>query len=142
MPREVRYDATAERLYIGTGYIDHVSPAVWAYEVSGKPVIAHWFSYRCFDRTRPIIGERSAPSPLGDIQSLGWLAEYTTELLNVINVLGRLLLLEPEQQAVLEEICAGAIITAGEFDEALKSMPAVTKKKLVVTRNPKQGELL
>ena len=142
MPQELRYEAVAERLWIGTGYIDNVSPAVWAYEVSGKPVIAHWFSYRCLDRSRPIIGERREPSPLGDIQPPGWLAEYTTELLNVINILGRLLLLEPQQQAILIEICDGPIIAADELGEAVKSMPAAKKKKLLVTRNPKQGELL
>jgi predicted helicase len=115
MPQELRYDAAAERLYIGTGHIDHVSPAVWAYEVSGKPVLEHWFGYRGLDRNRPIIGERREPSSLGDIQPSGWLAEYTTELLNVINILGRLVLLEPKQQAVLEEICDGTIITADEL---------------------------
>ena len=142
MPDELRYDAAAERLYIGAGHIDHVPAAVWAYEVSGKPVIAHWFSYRCRDRSRPIIGERREPSPLGNIQPKGWLAEYTTELLNVINVLARLVLLEGRQNAVLTEVCAGAIITADEMAAAVKTMPPLKKKKLLVMRNPKQGELL
>lgn len=34
MPHDFDYDAAARRLKIGTGFIDVVSPAVWAYEVS------------------------------------------------------------------------------------------------------------
>jgi hypothetical protein len=90
MPDSISYDAGAHRLWIGAGHIDNVSPEVWAYEVSGKQVLTQWFSYRRRTRTRPIIGDRRLPSPLGDIQPSGWLAEYTTELLNVLHVLGRL----------------------------------------------------
>ena len=64
-------------------------PRVWAYEVSGKQVLTQWFSYRKANRERPIIGDRRQPSKLGDIQPDHWLAEYTTELINVLNVLGR-----------------------------------------------------
>jgi hypothetical protein len=142
MPEELRYDEPAQRLYIGTGYIDKVSPAIWAYEVSGKPVLAHWFSYRCRDRSRPIIGERREPSPLGTLQPAGWLSEYTTELLNVVNVLGRLILLESKQEAVLEEICSGTIISSDDLDKAQKPHINVAKSKRGRVRNPKQGELL
>jgi hypothetical protein len=41
------------------------------------------------------MGDHRPPSPLGDIQPDYWLAEYTTELLNVLNVLGLLVDLEP-----------------------------------------------
>jgi hypothetical protein len=92
---------------IGSGFIDNVSPAVWRYEVSGKRVLTQWFSYPKKNRERPIIGDRRPPSKLGDIQSNHWLAEYTTELLNVLNVLGYLVELEPTQAHVLEEICEG-----------------------------------
>ena len=94
MPETIAYNPVARRLQIGAGYVDNVSPEVWAYEVSGKQVLTQWFSYRGRDRSRPIIGDRRPPSPLGDIQPTGWLAEYTTELLNVLNVLGRLVKLE------------------------------------------------
>jgi len=82
------YDPAKQRLLIGSGYVENVSPAVWNYEVSGKQVLSQWFSYRRKNRERPIIGDRRPPSPLGDVQPDHWLAEYTTELLNVINVLG------------------------------------------------------
>jgi len=43
------------RLLVGQGYVENVEPAVWNYEVSGKQVLLHWFSYRKKDRERPII---------------------------------------------------------------------------------------
>ena len=113
-PDTIDYDPAKRQLKIGAGRIDHVPPEVWAYEVSGKQVLRQWFSYRKKDRARPIIGDRRPPSPLGDIQPDHWLPEYTTELLNVINVLGLLVRLEPAQAALLEEICEGPLIAAAE----------------------------
>lgn len=107
MPDEISCDEAKQRLLVGTGFIDNVSLAVWQYEVSGKRVLNQWFSYRKKDRERPIIGDRRPPSKLGDIQPDHWLAEYTTELLNVINVLALLVELEPNQAKLLEAICDG-----------------------------------
>jgi len=118
MPNTIDYDATKQRLLIGTGYVENVPPAVWRYEVSGKQVLLQWFSYRRRDRERPIIGDRRPPSPLGLIQPDHWLAEYTTELINVLNVLGWLVELEPQQAALLEKICAGPTMSVDELSVA------------------------
>ncbi len=107
MPDEIEYDETRHRLLIGKGFIDNVPAAVWQYEVSGKRVLTQWFSYRKKNRERPIIGDRRPPSKLGDIQPDHWLAEYTTELLNVLHVLALLVEMEPAQAKLLEEICGG-----------------------------------
>ena len=80
---------------------------MWQYEVSGKRVLTQWFSYRKKNRERPIIGDRRPPSKLGDIQPDHWLAEYTTELLNVLHVLALLVEMEPAQAKLLEAICGG-----------------------------------
>jgi hypothetical protein len=56
------------------------------------------------------MGDRRPPSKLGEIQSGHWLAEYTTELLNVLHVLTLLVEMEPEQAQILEEICDGATL--------------------------------
>ena len=104
IPDEIGYDETKHRLAIGRGYIDNVPVAVWEYEVSGKRVLTQWFSYRKKNRERPIIGDRRPPSALGDIQLDHWLAEYTTELLNVLHVLALLVELEPMQAEALEAI--------------------------------------
>ena len=113
-PDSIDYDAAARRLKIGTGFIDNVPPAVWAYEVSGKNVLRQWFSYRKKNRERPLIGDKRKPSPLGDIQPDHWLPEYTSELINVLNVLALLVQLEPRQADVLERICDGPLLPASK----------------------------
>lgn len=88
---------------------------MWKYEVSGKQVLWHWFSYRCRDRSRPIIGTRRPPSPLDKIQPEGWLAEYTTDLLDLLDVLGRLIAIEPAQADLMDRICAGPLLEIGDL---------------------------
>ena len=123
-PDRIDYDATNSRLRIGDGFIDNVSRAVWEYEVSGKQVLVQWFSYRRLDRSRPIIGDRRPPSPLENIQPERWLAEYTTELMNVLHVLGRLVALESRQADLLNRICDGPLLSgedlraSGAFDSS------------------------
>lgn len=114
-PDTIDYDARIRRLKIGTGFIDNVPPAVWAYQVSGKQVLRQWFSYRKKNRERPQIGDKRPPSPLQAIQPDHWLPEYTTELLNVLNVLGLLVRLEPRQAEVLHKVCEGPLIAASKI---------------------------
>lgn len=118
MPDVIDYDVEKRRLIVGEGHIDNVPRTVWEYEVSGKQVLVQWFSYRKRDRSRPIIGDRRPPSPLDKVQPNGWLAEYTTELLNVLHVLGRLVALEPTQADLLSRICDSALITADQLAAA------------------------
>jgi hypothetical protein len=61
-------------------------------------------------RTKPQIGDKRPPSPLEKIQPEGWLAEYTEDLLNLLNMLGRLVALEPGQADLLDRIVAGPLI--------------------------------
>lgn len=111
-PDSLDYDPAKQRLKIGTGYIDRVPPAVWEYEVSGKRVLRQWFSYRKKNRERPQIGDKRKPSPLGDIQPDHWLPEYTSELINVLNLLGMLVELEPKQADLLKRLCDAPLISA------------------------------
>ena len=139
-PDRIDYDAAARRLMVGDGFIDNVPPAVWEYEVSGKQVLVQWFSYRRRDRSRPIIGDRRPPSALQGVQPDGWLAEYTTELMNVLHVLGRLVALEPRQADLLNRICDGPLMSAddlrahGAFDASVTVSQARTDER--------QGNLL
>lgn len=125
-PNELTYDAAARRLFVGKGYVDNVSPQMWAYEVSGMNVLKQWFSYRKRDRSRPIIGDRRPPSPLSDIQPDHWLAEYTSDLIDLLHVLGRLVALEPRQADLLDEILASPLIDHATLVAAgaLESPPA------------------
>ncbi len=135
MPNTLDYDIGARRLRIGEGYIDGVDPRVWAYEVSGKQVLRQWFSYRKADRDRPLMGDRRPPSKLGDMRPDHWPAEYTTELLNVLHVLGRLVAIEPAQAALLDRICAGRTFTV----DALRNAGALDAAD-AVGRRPAEAE--
>src|ERR1700733_2404075 len=88
-------------------------------EPGDKQVVWHWFSYRKRDRSRPIIGDRRPPSPLDKLQPDRWLPEYTTDLVNLLRVLGRLIALEPKQADLLTRICDGPLIHAGDIHELL-----------------------
>ncbi|MGH6992933.1 MAG: type ISP restriction/modification enzyme [Caulobacteraceae bacterium] len=112
MPHELEYDAAQRRLKIGTGYIANVSPQVWTYEVSGKQVLGQWWSYRRKDRSKPPMGDKRPPSKLSEIQPDNWLPEYTTELLNVLRVLTRLVALGPAQDDLLRRIVEGPTLSA------------------------------
>ena len=129
MPETISYTAPARRLHIGSGHIDNVTQAMWDYEVSGKQVLTQWFSYRKLDRARPIIGDRRTPSPLGNLQPDHWLPEYTTELINLLNVLGLLVELEPEQAKLLEKVCSGPLVSSEDLEVAgALEVPAPVKK--------------
>ena len=130
MPDSIEYDKAKGRLLIGSGYVEGVPPEVWNYEVSGKQVFRQWFSYRKANRERPIIGDRRPPSKLGDIQPDHWLAEYTTELINVLNVIGLLVGLEPAQAELLERVCSGQTISA----EELRAADALTIPTTMITK--------
>lgn len=53
-----------------------------------------------------------------EIQPDRWLPEYTTDLPNLLNVLGLLVDLEAEQAELLDRICDGPLITLVELQEA------------------------
>jgi hypothetical protein len=133
LPDTMEYDLAKHRLIVGKGYIENVTPEMWAYEVSGKQVLWHWFSYRRRDRTRPVIGDRRPPSPLDSIQPGHWLPEYTADLIDLLHVLGRLVVLEPAQADLLNRICEGPlrsdekIKAAGAF--AVPAVVGVPKRK-------------
>jgi len=130
----MEYDSATRRLKIGKGYVENVTPEMWAYEVSDMQVLWHWFSYRRRDRSRPIIGDRRPPSPLDSIQPDHWLPEYTSDLLDLLHVLGRLIALEPKQADLLQRICGSPLLSADELRNAgalthLDDKPAATKGK-------------
>lgn len=123
-PDEIDYDPASRRLRVGDGFLDNVPPEVWRYEVSGKQVLRQWFSYRRRTRERPIIGNRRSPSPLGDIQPERWPAEYTSDLIDLLHVLGGLVALEPQQADLVEEICAGSLLGTAELKAAREAHAA------------------
>jgi len=112
MPAAIAYDPKTQTLHVGTGRIWPVPPEVWAYEISGWRVVKRWFDYR----KRNPRGRRS--SELDDVVRQRWTPTYTTELLNLLQVLSLLIGLQPDQAALLDRICAGPQITTAELQTA------------------------
>lgn len=128
MPDELTYDATAQELHVGAGRICNVTPRMWSYEISGVNVLTKWFSYRRKTRDRPVMGDRRF-SPLLAIRLDHWPADYTRDLIDLLNVLGILADLEPDQAELLTGIREGPLISTEDLDEAgvLPVPPAARK---------------
>lgn len=112
MPDRMRYEPTSETLHIGTGAIRPVPEAVIRYEVSGMKVLKHWFDYR---KKKPAA---KRTSELDSIIAESWTPAWTTELLNLITVLGRLIDLEPAQRDLLEQTVENVQITLDDLRDA------------------------
>ena len=137
MPHELDYDPALRRLKIGMGHVANVSQPVWRYEVSGKNVLRQWWSYRREDRSKPPMGDKRPPSRLSAIQPENWLPEYTTELVDLLRVLTRLVALEPGQADLLARIVAAPTIdsdtlrAAGSLGEASAASPEADEDDVV-----------
>ncbi|QXJ22875.1 N-6 DNA methylase [Actinomadura graeca] len=112
MPDDISYDPQTTTLHIGTGQVSPVRPEVWAYVVSGMKIVKKWFGYR----KKGPAGRKS--SPLDHIHPDYWPADFTTELLQLLNVLTLCVELEPEQAELLEHVCAGPLVTVTDLEKA------------------------
>ena len=65
-----------------------------------------------------MIGDKRPPSPLDSIQPDHWLPEYTKDLIDLLNVLGWLVKLEPKQKDLLDRILAGPLLDHGTLEAA------------------------
>ena len=131
MPDEMSHDAGARRLLVGGGFIENVPSEVWNYEVSGKQVLTQWFSYRRRNREKPPMGDKRPPSELCKIQPESWPSEYTTDLLNLLHVLGRLVELENAQAELLARICSAPTLSVTDLQVAgASTVPDTWRKKL------------
>lgn len=129
MPDTLIYNPTAQQLKVGAGVIDHVTPGMWTYTISGVNVLTKWFSYRRCHRDRPVMGDRRV-SPLMDIQSPTWRPEYTSELIDLLHVLGLLEQQENDQAQVLQAVVSGHLITTADLTSAgILPVSAAARKK-------------
>ena len=114
LPDDLTYDPQTRELHVGDGVIAPVDPRVVNYEVSGMNVLRKWFGYR--RATRP--QARGEQSPLDDIRPTSWPPEYTSDLLDLLNVLTLLVEIEPEQADLLEDVMSGPRITVDDLTDA------------------------
>lgn len=123
MPEKITYDESTHTLHVGIGEITPVAPELWNYQVSGMPVVKHWFDYR---KKKPA-GNRG--SPLNYIVATTWTPATTTALLELLNVLGRCVELEPRQDDLLDRITSRPLITVEDLKNAgvLPVPPAARK---------------
>ena len=106
------YDAASQTLQVGAGRIAPVEPAVWSFHVSSTPVVKRWFDRR---KKEP---EGKWSSPLNDTVPRTWDAAWTTELLELINVLTLLVDVEPAQADLLNRVMAAPLVTVEDLTTA------------------------
>jgi hypothetical protein len=91
-PQRYAYVADQEMLLVGDGEFGPVSRDVWAYSVSGYPVLAGWLRQR--------IG-KSRKSPLDAVRVDSWTRALSSELLELVWLIETTLTLEPRLDDVL-----------------------------------------
>lgn len=132
MPDVMTYDAQSRTISVGAGAgagsFGPVEPAVWDFAVGGKNVLKSWFNYR-----KALPGGKKT-SPLDLIHVDQWDADWTTELIDLLTVLTRLVDLEPRQGELLDAVLAGPVHTLGSLRSAGVRWPATAND-----RRPRHG---
>jgi len=105
MPETMTYDPVRAVVALGDGEFGPVTPEVWDYAVGGKNVLKSWFNYR-----KKVPGGKKT-SPLDYLHVDVWDPDWTTEFIDLLTVLTRLVELEPAQADVLERILAARLLT-------------------------------
>ncbi|WP_063766285.1 type ISP restriction/modification enzyme [Streptosporangium amethystogenes] len=136
MPDDISYNPETATLHVGVGRISPVRPEVWAYEVSGMKIVKKWFGYR---KKNPA-GRKS--SPLDNIHSEEWPAEFTTELLQLLHVLTLCVELEPDQNDLLEKICNSPLIPVADLERAGVLPVPPSARKAPAAESPEAPTLL
>jgi hypothetical protein len=128
-PESFEYDSAAERLTVGSGVFEPVSPEVWEFNVSGLQVVRSWLSYRMKEGA----GRRS--SPLDEIRPERWPASFTEELCQLLWIIEQTLDLTPKADELLSEIVDGPVFEAGELPTPTAGERAAPR---VTTDDPEQ----
>ncbi|MEV4334607.1 type ISP restriction/modification enzyme [Streptomyces sp. NPDC049597] len=127
-PDALAYDADEETLTIGDGgRVAPVPRGAWEFEVGGVRVLEQWFAQRRAG------GE---PGSLEAVRPASWPQEWTSELLELITVLGLLVELEPERQ----RLGLGARIGAAELRAAgVLPPPGAARRPASVLDHAEEG---
>lgn len=125
MPDEIKYSPHSQTLHVGTGEIRPVSKQVWEYEVSGMRIVKKWFDYR---KRKPAVRRAS---PLNEIHKTVWDADLTGELLDLLNVLGSCVALEPLQASILDRVLLGPQLTVSDLErDGIFPVPATARSPI------------
>ncbi|WP_243408130.1 type ISP restriction/modification enzyme [Frankia canadensis] len=128
MPDELGYNESRHAVILGSGEIGPVSQEALKYAVGGKEIVKSWFNYR---KKEP--GGRRA-TPLDDINPTAWNPDWTTELIDLLTVITRLIDLEPLQADLLTHVLAAPVQTYKSLQVGGTRWPSEQKD-----RRPRRG---
>ncbi|WP_152989872.1 type ISP restriction/modification enzyme [Frankia sp. ACN1ag] len=128
MPDELGYNESRRAVILGSGEVGPVSQEAIKYAVGGKEIVKSWFNYR---KKEP--GGRRA-TPLDDINPTAWNPDWTTELIDLLTVITRLIDLEPLQADLLTHVLAGPVQTYKSLQVGGTRWPSEQKD-----RRPRRG---
>lgn len=123
LPEDVRYDATRHVVIIGDGEFGPVPQQAWDYSVGGKNVIKSWVNYRKFEPG----GKKT--SPLDHMHTDTWDPAWTTEFIDLLTVLCRLVELEPCQTELLQEVIDLPVLDTNALAKAGVRWPQTAKDR-------------
>ena len=123
VPDSISYHAPSRTLSLGTGEWRNVDPRVWDYEVGSKNVIHSWFGYR----KRTPAGKRS--SDLDKIVPMEWTSEWSREFHTLLATLTWLVHLEHQQEALLDAIMDGPVLTVDNLLDLGVTFPTKSDRK-------------
>ncbi|MDQ2873387.1 MAG: N-6 DNA methylase [Actinomycetota bacterium] len=112
MPDSIAYDAARRTLALGAGEFAPVLPEVVEYTVGGRNVFKGWFDYR-----KKAPGGRRV-SPLDHLYPDAWDPDWTTEAIDLLTVLTRLVELEPAQAELLDKVLADEMLSMDQLRQA------------------------
>lgn len=133
------YDPARQTLHFGGGSWGPVLPGAMEYNTAGKKTVNAWFSYR---KKNPV-GKKT--SPLDSIVAEQWSPNWSEELAELLTVLNRLVVLEADQTALLDEILDGETFTREELADLGVVWPTGNKDRtprLSIESSKTQGHLL
>lgn len=134
MPEAIEHDPTSNELIVGEGRITNVSEAMWEYETSGYKIVRRWFARRKRDPD----GRRS--SSLDDTVATSWDPAWTSELIDLLNVLRLLVEMEEELDEMLDGILSGGLISVSDLRDG-GVLPVDPKKRPAAEKPAKQLSL-
>lgn len=126
-PTELRFDPGSKTLFVGTGAIGNVTVEIRNYEIDGTRVLDRWFASRRQDRSKPSMQNRRE-SKLDDVMPATWLPEYTSDLVDLLNVIGLLVDLEPSQEDAMTRVLAGDLLNGLVADPYANEANGISKR--------------